>query len=155
MTYTAISVIGMDVYAAMDKIVCQSRLQCCQMVITICQKLVRLFLPTWQHHHQIIASIIASIIQWQTSMIARDQYGTANPRLDASLLPCTRRSSRCTGGGNMPNRLQWWRDRVKHDYALIGAVIVAFLLVALIWFLWVAPDLAMYFATGLIRLPVF
>jgi hypothetical protein len=53
----------------------------------------------------------------------------------------------------MPNRLQWWRDRLKHDYALIGAGIVAFLLAALIWLLWIAPDLAMYFATGLIRLP--
>jgi hypothetical protein len=32
----------------------------------------------------------------------------------------------------MPNRLQWWRDRLKHDYALIGAGIVAFLLAALL-----------------------
>jgi hypothetical protein len=56
----------------------------------------------------------------------------------------------------MPNRLQWWRDRLTHDYALIGACIVAVLLAALIWLLWIAPDLAMYFATGLIRLaPVF
>jgi hypothetical protein len=56
----------------------------------------------------------------------------------------------------MPDRLQWWRDRLTHDHALIGAFIVALLLAALIWFLWMAPDLAMYFATGLIRLaPVF
>jgi hypothetical protein len=53
----------------------------------------------------------------------------------------------------MPNRSQWWRDRLTHDYALIGASIVAVLLAALICFLWIAPDLAMYFATGLIRLP--
>jgi hypothetical protein len=53
----------------------------------------------------------------------------------------------------MPNRLQWWRDRLKHDYALIGAGIMVVLLAALISFLWIAPDLAMYFATGLIRLP--
>jgi hypothetical protein len=53
----------------------------------------------------------------------------------------------------MPNRLQWWRDRLAHDHALIGACIVAVLLATLIWFLWIAPDLAMYFATGLIRLP--
>jgi hypothetical protein len=53
----------------------------------------------------------------------------------------------------MPNRLQWWRDRLTQDYALIGACIVAVLLAALICFLWIAPDLAMYFATGLIRLP--
>jgi hypothetical protein len=53
----------------------------------------------------------------------------------------------------MPNRLQWWRDRLTQDDALIGGFIVALLLAALIWFLWIAPDLAMYFGTGLIRLP--
>ena len=53
----------------------------------------------------------------------------------------------------MPDRLQWWRDRLTQDYALIAACIVAFLLAALMWFQWIAPDLAMYFATGLIRLP--
>jgi hypothetical protein len=56
----------------------------------------------------------------------------------------------------MPDRLQWLRDRLTHDHALIGGFIVAFLLAALIWLLWIAPDLAIYFATGLIRLlPVF
>jgi hypothetical protein len=56
----------------------------------------------------------------------------------------------------MPNRSQWWRDRLTHDYALIGACIVGVLLAALISVLWIAPDLAMYFATGLIRLrPLF
>jgi hypothetical protein len=48
----------------------------------------------------------------------------------------------------MPDRLQWLRDRLTHDDALIGGLIVAFLLAALMWFLWIAPDLAMYFATG-------
>jgi hypothetical protein len=42
---------------------------------------------------------------------------------------------------------------LTHDDALIGGFIVAFLRAALMWFLWIAPDLAMYFATGLIRLP--
>src|SRR5262249_5944052 len=42
----------------------------------------------------------------------------------------------------MPNRLQWWRDRLTHDYALIGACIVAVLLAALILFLLIAPGLA-------------
>jgi hypothetical protein len=86
MTYTVISVIGMDVYVVTDRIVSQCRLQCCQMVVTIYHQLVRLFPPTWQHHHLMIASTIASIIQWQLSLTARDQYGKANLRPDASLL---------------------------------------------------------------------
>jgi hypothetical protein len=45
---------------------------------------------------------------------------------------------------------RWWG---RPGNRRIGAGIVAFLLAALIWFLWIAPDLAMYFATGLIRLP--
>jgi hypothetical protein len=53
----------------------------------------------------------------------------------------------------MPDRLQWLRDQLTHDRALIGGFIVALLLAALMWFLWIAPDLARYFATGLIRLP--
>ena len=53
----------------------------------------------------------------------------------------------------MPNRLQWVRDRLTHDDVLLGAFILAFLIAALIWFLWFAPDLAMHFATGVIRLP--
>jgi hypothetical protein len=43
----------------------------------------------------------------------------------------------------MPNRLQWWRDRLMHDYALIGGCIMAILLAALIWFLWIAPGQAL------------
>jgi hypothetical protein len=48
----------------------------------------------------------------------------------------------------MPNRLQWLARPPNADYALIGACIVAFLLAALIWFLWIATDLAMYFGTA-------
>jgi hypothetical protein len=55
----------------------------------------------------------------------------------------------------MPNRLQWWRDRLTHDYALVGGCIMVLLLAALIWFLWMRPDLVMYFGTGLMRLPLF
>jgi len=50
----------------------------------------------------------------------------------------------------MPNRLQ--RDQA-HDHALIGACIAAVPLAALILFLWIVPVLAMYFGTGIIRLP--
>jgi hypothetical protein len=53
----------------------------------------------------------------------------------------------------MPNRWQWWRDHLTHDYALIGGCIMAVLLAALILFLWMRPDLIMYLGTGLIRLP--
>ena len=50
----------------------------------------------------------------------------------------------------MPNRFQ--RDQA-HDHALIGACIAAVPLAALILFLWIVPVLAMYFGTGIIRLP--
>jgi hypothetical protein len=56
------------------------------MVVTIYQGLVKLFLPTWQRHRLMIAFTIVSIIQWQMSLTVGDQYGKANPRLDASLL---------------------------------------------------------------------
>src|SRR5262249_13464080 len=93
MTYTAISVIGMDIYAVMDRTVGQLRLQCCRMVITIYQRLMKLFPPTWQRHRLMTASTITSIIQcFQLSLIGMDQYGKANARLDASLLQCTLRS---------------------------------------------------------------
>jgi hypothetical protein len=58
------------------------------MAITIYQKLVKSFPPTWQHHRLIIASIIVFIILLPTV------NGKANPRLDASLLHCTLRSAR-------------------------------------------------------------
>src|SRR5262249_44106880 len=63
MTYTAISGIGMDIYVVEDRTVGPCRLQCCRMVITFYQKLVRLFPQRWQHHRLITASIIAFIIQ--------------------------------------------------------------------------------------------
>jgi len=63
MTYTAISVTEMDIYVVEDRIVSQLRLQCCRMVITICQGLMKLFPPTWRHHHLMIASTIVPIIQ--------------------------------------------------------------------------------------------
>src|SRR6516164_8311281 len=94
MTYTVISVIGTDIYVVEDRIVNQWRLQCCRMVITTCQRAVRRFLPTWRHHHPMIASTIVAIIQWQMSMIlsGENQHGKAHPRLDASLRQCTLRS---------------------------------------------------------------
>jgi hypothetical protein len=77
----------MDIYVVEDKIVSQWRLQCCRMVITIYQGLMKLFPQTWQHHRLMIASTIVSIIQWQMSLIPGvDQYGKTNPRRDASLL---------------------------------------------------------------------
>jgi endonuclease III len=63
MTYTAISVIGMAVYVVMDRIVSRWRLQCCRMVTIICQRLMKLFPPTWQHHRLMIVSIIVWILQ--------------------------------------------------------------------------------------------
>jgi hypothetical protein len=57
------------------------------MAATIYQKVMKLFPPTWQHHHLMIASTIVSIIQWQMTLIAGvDQYGKTNLRPDASLL---------------------------------------------------------------------
>ena len=115
---------------------------------------MKLFPLTWQHHHLMIASTTVPIIQWQLIFfLGVDQYTKTNLRLDASLLQCTLRSSRCTGRIKMPNKLQWLRDRLTDDHALIGGFVVALLLAAVMWFLWIVPDLAMYFATGLIRLP--
>src|SRR5262249_51619593 len=98
MTYTAIFVTGKDTFVVEDRIVSQSRLQCCPMAITTCPKLVRSFRPKWQHHHLTIASTIVSIIQcFQCSSTGLDQYLKARPRLDASLLQCVLRSSCCNG----------------------------------------------------------
>ena len=77
MTYTVVSVIGMDVYVVMNRIVSQCRLQCCRMAGTIYQGLRKLFPPTWQHHHLIIASTTVSIIQWHMISGVVDQYGKA------------------------------------------------------------------------------
>src|SRR5215472_9098606 len=93
MTYTAISVIGMDIYAVMDRTVCRWRLQCCRMVVTIYQRLMKLFPPTWRHHHPMIASIIVSFIRYQARlMLGVIHHWEANPRLDVSLLQCTLRN---------------------------------------------------------------
>src|SRR5262249_35328736 len=93
MTYIAISVVGMDIYVVTDRIVSQWKLWCCPMVVTIYQGVVKLSPPTWQHHHLMIASTIASIIQWQMTMhLGAINCGKTNPRLDASLLQCTLRS---------------------------------------------------------------
>src|SRR5262249_5266742 len=66
---------------------CQLRLQCCRMVVTIYQGLMKLFPPTWQHHRLMIAFTAVPIIQWQMSLIPGvDQYMKTNLRRDASLL---------------------------------------------------------------------
>jgi hypothetical protein len=65
------------------------------MAITTCQRAMKLFPPTWQHHHLMIASTIVPIIQWQLIFfLGVDQYTKANLRLDASLPPCTLRKSK-------------------------------------------------------------
>jgi len=93
MTYTVLSVIGTDIYVVEDRTVNQLRLRCCRMVITIYQRVMKLFQPTWRHHRLTIASTIVSIIQWQMTMhLGVIQYGKTNPRPDASLLRCTLRS---------------------------------------------------------------
>ena len=89
MTYTVIFVIEMDIYVVEDRIVSQWRLKCCRMAVTICQRLVKLFLPTWQRHHLMIASTIVSItkcFQQQMVLMGVNRDGTTHPRLDASLL---------------------------------------------------------------------
>jgi hypothetical protein len=63
MTYTVVSVIGMDIYVVEDRIVNQWRLFSCRMVITIYQRVVKLFPPIWRHHHQTSVFTIVSIIQ--------------------------------------------------------------------------------------------
>jgi hypothetical protein len=52
-----------DIYVVAERIVSQCRLLCCQMAITIYQKLVRLFPLTWHRHRRMIASIVVPIIQ--------------------------------------------------------------------------------------------
>jgi hypothetical protein len=64
-----LSVIGTEIYVVEYRIVCQCRLKCCRMVITIYQRVMKLFPPTWQHHHLMIASIIVSIIHEQVRLI--------------------------------------------------------------------------------------
>src|SRR5215813_7103372 len=101
--------IGTEIYVVDDKTVRRWRLQCCQMAVTSCQGLVRLFPLTWQCRHLIIASIIVFIIQQRTTLIPGMEYGRANPRLNASLLQCILGSGRTfsaggDGGGRPPER---------------------------------------------------
>ena len=93
MTSTAISVIGMDIYAVGGTIVSQCRLQCCQMAITIYRRLMKLFLLIWQHHRLTIVSTSVSILHGQMPLIPPLGHGTTNPKLDAFLLQCTLCSS--------------------------------------------------------------
>jgi hypothetical protein len=87
MTFTAISVIGTEIYVVADRTVCRCRLQCCRTVITIYQRLMKLFPPTWQHHHLMIAFTIVSIIHGRLSLtLGMGKYGKAKLRPDASLL---------------------------------------------------------------------
>jgi hypothetical protein len=64
MISTVVSVIGLGIYVVMNRIASQSRLQCCRMVITIYQRLMKLFPQTWQRHRLMIASTVVPIIQW-------------------------------------------------------------------------------------------
>ena len=73
----------------------------------------------WQHHHLMIASTIASIFQWQLSLTAREQYGKANVRLDASLLQCTLRNPRPSGTRSRI-RVPYWRHRSGPSSQLSG-----------------------------------
>jgi hypothetical protein len=77
--------IGKDIYVVEDRIVCRWKQQCCLMVITIYQELMKLFPPTWQHHRLMIASTVVSSIHWYTRLILGVD-GKANLRPDASLL---------------------------------------------------------------------
>jgi hypothetical protein len=85
MTYTAISVIGLDIYVVTNRIVCRWRLQCCRMAITIYPRQMKLLPPTWQRHRLIIAFTIVPI----GLSPGVEQYLKAHPRLDASLLQWT------------------------------------------------------------------
>jgi hypothetical protein len=89
----------MELSVVEDRTVCQWSLRCCRMAITIYQKLVKSFPPTWQHHRLIVASIIVFIILLPTV------NGKANPRLDASLLQCTLRSSSLASPSEEAKRL--------------------------------------------------
>jgi hypothetical protein len=76
MTYTAISVIGMDIFVVMDRTVGPCRLQCCRMVVTIYLRLTKLFPPIGQRRHQTIAFTIVRILQHRMTLSpALDQYG--------------------------------------------------------------------------------
>src|SRR5262245_696162 len=78
MTYTAISAIVMDICVVEDRIVSRWKLQCCRMAVTVCQRLVKLFRPTWQRHHLMIASIIVTTILQPMTLPAALRAGTPN-----------------------------------------------------------------------------
>src|SRR5215831_8981165 len=64
------------------------------MAITTCQQAVKLFPPTWQRHHLMIASTVVPIPIWLQSQMSltAGQHGKAYQKRDASLLRCTLRS---------------------------------------------------------------
>ena len=97
----------MDIYVATRRIVNPCMLEYCRMVVTIYQRVTKLFRPTWQHHHLMIASTIVLIIQSILGLTpGAGQYGRPHPRLDASLLQCTlRRLPWPNWGRDFPNPL--------------------------------------------------
>src|SRR5438445_6482865 len=100
MMYIAVCVIGKDICVVEGRIVSPFRLQCCRMVVTICRQLTKLFPPTWQHHHLMIASTIVPIVQHYmslTPMVKQYGNGKANLRPDASLLQCAPRKRAAAG----------------------------------------------------------
>jgi hypothetical protein len=55
-------------------------LEYCRMVDTIYQRVTKLFRPTWQHHHLMIASTIVLIIRSILGLTpGADQYGRPHP----------------------------------------------------------------------------
>jgi hypothetical protein len=56
----------------------------------------------------------------------------------------------------MPNRLQWWRDRLTQQHVWFVAIAGVLLLAAavvLLW-IWAADEMFFYLGTGVIRLPL-
>jgi hypothetical protein len=87
------------------------------MATTICQGLVKLFLPTWQLHPLTIASTVVPILcgdQPQMSLTA-SQHGKARPKQDASLLQGTLRN--VAKSPNAHNNLRFVLNRLEpfHD----------------------------------------
>ena len=56
----------------------------------------------------------------------------------------------------MPNRLQWWRDRLRQKYFIVSAIGVGLALLLAAGASWFWPADAIYYESGIIRLsPVF
>jgi hypothetical protein len=53
----------------------------------------------------------------------------------------------------MPNRLQWWRDRLTHEYIWPSVIAAALLLATVVWWFWAADTPVFYLGTGVIRFP--